>query len=333
MIVRCRCNKVRLVITAREFRMSQIPVKSFSRRPHTIFSAMIYRPLVCDGEVKLIGRTGRSLRQGKGGSRHQAGVQVRSSGKPGDKDVAGRRGTILGLLAITGAWTGASTGRAGAEDVLAADIESRPEARPLKIRTERAVAIRGDKDIVVANGVLWNKQTVVSSYITFKDMLRKNTRLTAEIGGQRSLGTLSLLGFDPTSDIVVFRSETAVREESLSSALKVVTGNYVVGQSVLSLVRDGDGSFVTTGILSGTDRVVIMANGQKNKGLLQTDCPISLSSAGAGLWTEDGKLLGIFTPGNIPFASFRSDSGVNFVQPGITLLARVPELMRDATNF
>ena len=220
-------------------------------------------------------------------SRSRSGVHVRSSGKPEDRDISSRRGTLLSLLAVTGASTGSSTGRAGAEDVLAADVESRPEARPLKIRTERAVAIRGDKDMVVANGVLWDEQTVVSSYITFKDMLRKNTRLTAEVGGQRSLGALSLLGFDPTLDIVVFRSEIAAGQESLGPALKVVTGNYVVGQSVLGLVRDGEGAFVTTGIVSGTDRVIIMANGQKNRGLLQTDCPISLSSAGAGALDPD----------------------------------------------
>ena len=287
-----------------------------------MFPVTMHRQRLCGGEA--MPGAGSAL-----ASRSRSGVHVRSSGKPEDRDISSRRGTLLSLLAVTGASTGSSTGRAGAEDVLAADVESRPEARPLKIRTERAVAIRGDKDMVVANGVLWDEQTVVSSYITFKDMLRKNTRLTAEVGGQRSLGALSLLGFDPTLDIVVFRSEIAAGQESLGPALKVVTGNYVVGQSVLGLVRDGEGAFVTTGIVSGTDRVIIMANGQKNRGLLQTDCPISLSSAGAGLWTPtDGKLLGIFTPGNIPFASFRSDSGVNFVQPGKALMARVPEIMR-----
>lgn len=286
----------------------------------------MHRQLLCRGDVKSSGGTWSASRQDAGQSRRRDHFQVRSSRKPEDRDVSCRRGALLGLLAITGASTGALTGRAGAEDVSAADVESRPEARPLKIRTERAVAIKGDKEMVVANGVLWDEQTVVSSYITFKDMLRKNTRLTAEMVGKRSLGTLSVLGFDPTLDIVVFRSETAAGGQSLGSALQVVTGDYVVGQSVLSLVRDDEGSFVTTGIVSGTDRVIIMANGQKNKGLLQTDCPISLSSAGAGLWTEDGKLLGIFTPGNIPFANFRSDSGVNFVQTGRTLLARVPEL-------
>jgi hypothetical protein len=223
------------------------------------------------------------------------------------------------------------------------EVVSNPESRPLRVRSERAVAIRDDKDRVVANGVLWDDAgTVVSSYITFKDILRKRTPLVGEVGvaqdkkrGERakslslslSLGTLSVVGFDPTMDIVVFRSESGAGSDSLGR-MTIVTGGYAVGQSVVSLVRDEQGTYLGSGIVSGLDRTLISANGVKNKGILQTDCPIGLASAGAGAWTEDGKLLGIIIPGNIPFASFRSDSGVNFILPSAALSKRVPELVR-----
>lgn len=282
--------------------------------------------IACRGNINAVPETLEGVQRRKGSSGTQRVVAKLTSG---DRvvDVTSRRVALLGFAtALT-----VSALQVRAEDVYPMDVEMRPEARPLKIRTERSVAIRDDNDRVVANGVLWDDQgTIVSSYITFKDMLRKNIRLTAEVGSVNnpaSLGSLTMLGFDPTLDIVVFRSEKTAEKHGSGSMLKVVTGNYTVGQSVLGVVRNREGAFVTTGIVSGTDRVIVMANGVKNKGLLQTDCPISLESAGAGLWTEDGKLLGIFTPGNIPYASFRSDSGVNFVQTGATLVERVPKLM------
>lgn len=241
-----------------------------------------------------------------------------------------RRATLAGFAGLVVASDTISAAlplQAVAEDAADMAVEV-TRTRPVRLRTERAVAIRDDKDKVIANGIMWDdKGTVVSSYITFKDLLRKQVRLSGVGVEGADLGELSLLGFDPTLDIAVFRSQDSLAKEILGPPIKVITGNYVIGQSLLSIVRDEQGTFMASGIVSGLDRTIVMANGVKNRGLLQTDCPISLVSAGAGAWTEDGWLIGVHTPGNIPFASFRSDSGVNFVTTGATLVARVPELL------
>jgi hypothetical protein len=204
--------------------------------------------------------------------------------------------------------------------------------------SERTVAIQDVAGRVVANGILWNDEgIIVSSYIPFKDYLRKNQPLTGVFGlgrskGQEAFGTLSLAGFDPSMDLVVFRCDDLYKNRGLSLSLEgplaVATKGYQVGQQVVSVVRDEQGIFVNSGILSGLDRTLISANGVKNKGILQTDCPISLASAGAGVWAKTGALLGIFVPGNIPYASFRADSGVNFILPGDALIRRIPELIQ-----
>jgi S1-C subfamily serine protease len=190
---------------------------------------------------------------------------------------------------------------------------------------ERVVALE-EAGQIIANGVVWDDEGhIVSSYITFKEILRKNSELKASSKGLT--GTLEVVGFDPTLDIIVFLCDKSFVDEPL----RLVTKGYRVGTSVISLVRDGeseDGFFVGKGILSGLGRTIIAANGVKMPDLLQTDAPVSIMSAGSGLFQPDGALLGIFTPGNIPFAKFRSDSGVNFIIPGSTLKTVVPRLLK-----
>jgi len=191
---------------------------------------------------------------------------------------------------------------------------------------ERVVAIK-EADQIIANGIVWDDQGhIISSYITFKEILRKNSVLKASSIGMT--GTLEVVGFDPTLDIIAFHSDKSFMKEPL----RLVTKGYRVGSSVISLVRDGesdDDFFVGKGIISGLDRTIIAANGVKMPNLLQTDAPISVVSAGSGLFQPDGALVGIFTPGNIPFTKFRSDSGVNFIIPGSTLKSVVPTLLKN----
>lgn len=241
-----------------------------------------------------------------------------------------RRETLAGLVGMLSIASSSSAAAvAVAEDATGLDVEKKPEARRLVLRAERAVAILDDGGNAIANGILWDGQgTVVSSYITFKDLLRKQARLTAK-AAFGSLGNLTPLGFSPTADIIVFRSDVVPDAADLGQPIKIVTGNYVVGQTVLHLVRDNEGVAVGSGIVSGLDRTIIMANGTKSKGLLQTDAPIGVTSAGAGAWTDGGHLLGIITPGNIPFANFRTDSGVNFIQTSRELAIQVPQLLMN----
>jgi len=239
-----------------------------------------------------------------------------------------RRETLAGLVGMLSIASSSSTA-AIAEDATGLDVEKKPETRRLVLRAERAVAILDDGGNAIANGILWDGQgTVVSSYITFKDLLRKQARLTAK-AAFGSLGNLTTLGFSPTADIIVFRSDVVPDKAALGPPIKIVTRNYVVGQTVLHLVRDNEGVAVGSGIVSGLDRTIIMANGTKSKGLLQTDAPIGVTSAGAGAWTDGGHLLGIITPGNIPFANFRTDSGVNFIQTSRELAIQVPQLLMN----
>lgn len=193
---------------------------------------------------------------------------------------------------------------------------------------DRVVAIK-ETDQIVANGIVWDDEGhIVSSYITFKDVLRKNTELKATINSEGMSCVLTAVGFDPTLDIIVFKCDKALTKQPL----RLVTKGYRIGSTVFSVVRDieaDDGCYIGKGIISGLDRTIIAANGVKMPNLLQTDAPISIFSAGSGLFQPDGALIGIFTPGNIPYSKFRSDSGVNFIIPGSTLKTVVPKLLKQ----
>jgi S1-C subfamily serine protease len=192
----------------------------------------------------------------------------------------------------------------------------------------RIVAITEDKsEDVVANGIIWDDQGhIISSYVTFKDLLRKNPNLVASRITQDATVnqcSLTVIKYDATLDIIVFKSSTTTPVEPL----QVVTKGYRVGASVCTLVNNGSDVWLGTGIVSGKERTILAVNGVKMPHLLQVDVPISRESAGSAVFQSDGSLMGIITPGNVSFRAARADSGVNFVIPGSTLAARVPELI------
>lgn len=237
------------------------------------------------------------------------------------ENITYRRAILTSLVCLLG-------GGSGPEEAIAGE----PQFWDKESCRNRVVAIKNGGQIV-ANGIVWDDEGhIVSSYITFKEILRKKSELTAIVDERGSQGILQLVGFDPTLDIILFTSDTPVALEPL----RLVTKGYRVGSSVISLVKDMEsegGFFIGKGILSGLDRTIVAANGVKMRNVLQTDAPISIVSAGSGLFQPDGALVGIFTPGNIPYQNFRSDSGVNFVISGDTLKKRVPQLLKDKLNI
>lgn len=245
------------------------------------------------------------------------GTPLRSTGHGGDlqtreHSIGCRRDIITGVACLIGQGIGLKYAVAG-------------ETRFWEGQSgDKVVAIK-EADQIIANGIVWDGNGhIVSSYITFKDILRKKSDLQAVGRGIR--GSLEVVGFDPTLDVIVFRCD----DFSIEEPLQLVTKGYRVGSSVISLVRDTEsGFFIARGIISGLDRTIIAANGVKMPNLLQTDAPISIMSAGSGLFQPDGSLIGIFTPGNIPFTKFRSDSGVNFIIPGSTLKTTVNTLLKN----
>lgn len=210
----------------------------------------------------------------------------------------------------------------------AASALERQEPVAYQKNKNRIVAIKEDKsEDVVANGIIWDDQGhIVSSYVTFKDLLRKNPNLVASGITQDATvnqSSLAVIKYDATLDIIVFKSSTTASVEPL----QVVTKGYRVGASVCTLVNNGSDVWLGTGIVSGKERTILAVNGVKMPHLLQVDAPISRESAGSAVFQSDGGLLGIITPGNVSFRAARADSGVNFVIPGSTLATRVPEMI------
>jgi len=103
-----------------------------------------------------------------------------------------------------------------------------------------------------------------------------------------------LVGSDPLTDIAVLRTTRPdLAPIRLGAASDLVIGERAVAVgNPLGLLG---GPSVTTGILSATDRSLLVEADTELYGLLQTDAPITRGSSGGALLDQEAKLIGITT--------------------------------------
>lgn len=101
----------------------------------------------------------------------------------------------------------------------------------------------------------------------------------------------ALVGYDPGSDLAVVRIEP---KEVLKPAQHGTSANLVVGEVVVAIGNPLGtlGGTVTDGIISSTERDIVMSDGTEMT-LLQTNAAINSGNSGGGLFNLDGQLIGI----------------------------------------
>lgn len=141
-------------------------------------------------------------------------------------------------------------------------------------------------------------------------------------------GTLArarVVGMDPDSDIAVLQVEN-VAPELLHSITFGNSDNLVIGESVLAIGSPfGERWTLTSGIVSGLDRVISALTDFSIGGVIQTDASINPGNSGGPLLNLEGQVVGV----NAQILSDSgSNSGVGFAIPA-NLVERVAQQLID----
>ncbi|MFA5885558.1 MAG: trypsin-like peptidase domain-containing protein [Acidimicrobiia bacterium] len=110
------------------------------------------------------------------------------------------------------------------------------------------------------------------------------------VGGQ--VGTVSVLGVDPETDLALLKVEGA----DLVPA-RLATGDGLrIGQSVAALAAGpAPDRWVTAGVISGMNRMGTLAGGIQGVALIETDARFDDTAAGGALLDASGAVIGILT--------------------------------------
>ncbi|MCC6616449.1 MAG: trypsin-like peptidase domain-containing protein [Anaerolineae bacterium] len=141
-------------------------------------------------------------------------------------------------------------------------------------------------------------------------------------------GTLArarVIGLDPDSDIAVLQVED-VPADILQPVNFGDSDNLFIGESVLAIGSPfGERWTLTSGIVSGVDRVISALSNFSIGGVIQTDASINPGNSGGPLLNLDGQVVGV----NAQIASSSgSNSGVGFAIPA-NLVERVAHQLID----
>ncbi len=154
---------------------------------------------------------------------------------------------------------------------------------------------------------------VIEDGTKIKVLLRDGTEYNAK-----------LVGSDPKTDIGVIKVEALdlpLAVVGSSNLLKVGDVAIAVGNPLGSL-----GGTVTQGIISALDRDITIDG--LSMTLIQTDAAVSPGNSGGGLFTADGKLIGIVNAKS----SGTGVEGIGFAIPTIKAMAIAEELLSSATS-
>ena len=110
------------------------------------------------------------------------------------------------------------------------------------------------------------------------------------MGGQ--VGTAQILGVDPETDLALLKVEGA----DLVPARLGSGDGLRIGQTVAALAAGpSPDPWVATGVISGMNRMAVMAGGVHGVALLETDARFDDTAAGGALLDASGAVIGILT--------------------------------------
>jgi len=146
----------------------------------------------------------------------------------------------------------------------------------------------------VGTGFVWDKKGhIVTNFHVINKVDNAIVTLTTPDGKQKKY-TAKLTGVDPDKDIAVLKidaPEADLNVIAVGDSLKTRVGQYsfAVGNPF------GQDHTLTTGVISGKNRIITAPTGRKISGVIQTDAAINPGNSGGPLLDSRGQLIGINT--------------------------------------
>jgi S1-C subfamily serine protease len=174
---------------------------------------------------------------------------------------------------------------------------SRPRGRAHRCRQQRLTQATGTGFIVDSSGVIVTNNHVVEGF---------NTVTVHTAAGDEMQG--KVVGADATLDLAVVKvDKTGLPTLQLGDSDTLQVGDGVVAIGNALGLSEGSGATVTTGIISGLDRVVEVGN-ETLFNAIQTDAAINPGNSGGPLVDMNGRVIGI----NTAIASPDTSNNVGF---------------------
>ncbi|MBZ0307330.1 MAG: trypsin-like peptidase domain-containing protein [Anaerolineae bacterium] len=143
-----------------------------------------------------------------------------------------------------------------------------------------------------------------------------------------TLAEAEIVGLDPDSDLALL----VVNDLSAEPLIPITFGDsdaLLVGDNVLAIGSPyGQDWTLTTGIVSGLNRVISGLNQFSIGGVIQTDAAINPGNSGGPLLNMNGQVVGVNSQ---ILSESGSNSGVGFAIPGNLVQRVAQELMTDGT--
>jgi S1-C subfamily serine protease len=146
----------------------------------------------------------------------------------------------------------------------------------------------------VGTGFVWDKKGhIVTNFHVINKVDNAIVTLTTPDGNQKKY-TAKLTGVDPDKDIAVLKIDAPAADLNviaIGDSLKTRVGQYsfAVGNPF------GQDHTLTTGVISGKNRIITAPTGRKISGVIQTDAAINPGNSGGPLLDSRGQLIGINT--------------------------------------
>mmetsp|Transcript_11348 Transcript_11348/g.17847 ORF Transcript_11348/g.17847 Transcript_11348/m.17847 type:complete len:465 (-) Transcript_11348:178-1572(-) len=162
----------------------------------------------------------------------------------------------------------------------------------------------------VGSGFVWdNKGHIVTNFHVINKVDSATVTMTLSDGTTKQYKA-KLTGVDPDKDIAVLKIDAPAESlrkmpVGVSKSLKVGQFTYAIGNPF------GQDHTLTTGVVSGKNRLITAPTGRKITGVIQTDAAINPGNSGGPLLDRKGNVIGINT------ASLGSgvSAGVGFAVP------------------
>lgn len=146
----------------------------------------------------------------------------------------------------------------------------------------------------VGTGFVWDKKGhIVTNFHVINKVDNAIVTLTLANGEQKKY-TAKLTGVDPDKDIAILKidaPESELTVLAVGDSLKTRVGqfSFAVGNPF------GQDHTLTTGVISGKNRIITAPTGRKITGVIQTDAAINPGNSGGPLLDSQGNLIGINT--------------------------------------
>jgi S1-C subfamily serine protease len=178
------------------------------------------------------------------------------------------------------------------------------------------------------SGFVWdrNGHIVTNFHVVLSSKSRPHIAesLTVFLADQSSWKA-KVVGYAPDKDLAVLKIDAPT--ELLTPLPLGTSSDLLVGQKVLAIGSPfGFDQTLTTGIISGLERVIESVTQREIDGVIQTDAAINPGNSGGPLIDSSGRLIGVNTAIFSPSGAY---AGIGFAIPVDTVSRYIPELIEN----